>query len=267
MTRNSHGPGYRYPSVPSFFPRRDTFTPGLELCSARPNTLFPGCLALVDLEQLREQLGNGKPRQNIVGLLSRDELSIFASFSYPKRQCEWLGGRIAGKAAALLLQREELSAQGMTSLSILPSAAGSPELSPATAFDRRPAVSISHSGKFAAGMAAYASACGVDIQKISGQTEKVSSRFAVDEEIILLAEKIPALNTIERLTLLWAAKEALKKALLKDQPAIFQGIMLKQLHVDGCISLSLQYPGQRTQPARVEAVVLDEYILAFTGGS
>lgn len=267
MTRNSPDCAYQFPSVLSFFPCRDTLTSDLEVFSLRHNRLFPNCLALVDLEQLGQKLRDKEQRKNIATLLSPDEMDIFTSFSLPKRQIEWLGGRIAGKAAALLLCQDKLSTERMAAISILPRDDGSPQLVPALAFARQPVVSISHSKKFAAGMAAYASVCGVDIQKISRQMQRVSSRFAAPEEIILLAKKMPALNTIEHLSLLWSAKEALKKAILREQPVIFQGVLLKQIHVDGFISLSLQYPGQKTRLARVEAVVLDEYILAFTGES
>ena len=113
------------------------------------------------------------------------------------------------------------------------------------------------------GMAAYTTTCGVDIQKITSQTQKVASRFAKQSEINLLDDKLPSLNKAEQLSLLWSTKEALKKALLEDQPVIFQGIILQDLDIDTLISLKLQFSGDNSRPAEVKATLLDDYILAF----
>lgn len=264
MTRDCPADRYLFSSVDSFFPRQDILTAGLEVYSFLQSKPFCHCLSLIDLDQLGKKLQNEAHRKNIISLLAPDEKKIFSSFSYPKRQIEWLGGRIAVKFAALLLLKKKISTDRFATITIMTREDGSPELRCVPPPDRLPSVSISHSGIFAAGMAANESVCGVDIQKITDRTQKVVSRFAEPDEIRLLAETMPGLSKTQHLSLLWSAKEALKKALLKDQPVIFQGVLLKNLQFDRLITLHLQFPGKDHSLAEVEAAVLGDYILTFT---
>ncbi|MDW7772987.1 MAG: 4'-phosphopantetheinyl transferase superfamily protein [Desulfobulbaceae bacterium] len=262
MTRNCPDAGYLFPSVASFCQHRDMLESGLEITSFSLGMPAERWIALVDLAWLGKNLHAGQ-QEKIVNLLAPAEKKIFAAFSFPKRRIEWLGGRIAAKAAALLLLEGKLLPENFSALTILPGKKGAPEFSWTFSSALPPAVSISHSGGFAAAMAA-AAPCGIDIQKVSEKTQRVVSRFAAAGEIQLLAGELPALNEIQRLSLLWAAKEALKKAVLKDQPVFFQGVALKDLHIGEFITFYLQYPGRENPTATVEAAVLGEYILAFT---
>ncbi|MDH3329741.1 MAG: 4'-phosphopantetheinyl transferase superfamily protein [Desulfobulbaceae bacterium] len=264
MTRDCPAAGYLFSSVRSFFPRQDILTAGLEIYSFLQSKPISHCLSLVDLDQLGKKMQNEVHRKNIISLLAPDEKKFFSTFSYPKRQIEWLGGRIAGKFAALLLLEEEISTDRFASITIMPREDGSPGLKSVLHSDRLPSVSISHSGRFAAGMAANNKVCGVDIQKITDKTQKVVTRFAESDEIRLLAETMPDLNKTQHLSLLWSAKEAIKKALLKDQPVIFQGVLLKDLHFKRFVTLCLQFPGKAPRLAEVNAAIIGEYILAFT---
>ena len=71
----------------------------------------------------------------------------------------------------------------------------------------------------------------------------------------------------QRLTLLWSAKEALKKALLHDQPVIFQGVVLRSLDMDQYFTLHLDFPGDQNCPAVITALKLEDCILAYTAGN
>jgi len=222
------------------------------------------CLTLVDLEQLGKVVADEILVNKIVTLLAPGEKTIFDAFSYPKRRVEWLGGRIAAKAAAMILAGEKTDVDRFSLFAILPARNGSPELSCPAPADRRVSVSISHSEQFATAMAALASGCGVDIQKISDRTRKVLSRFAEPKEVSLLADKMPELDSRQQLTLLWSVKEAVKKTFLRNQPAIFQGVSLENVRIDRYAVLSLQCPCSGSAPREVEAVVLGEYTMAFT---
>lgn len=232
------------------------------LACGRP---FEFRLALVDLLRLREELAVRDPREKILTLLSPVEKKTFSSFSYTGRKVEWLGGRIACKAAVLHLEDRETTAAAMAEAVIGTRENGAPQLRKAGPAERQnPALSISHSRKYAAAMVAHALSCGVDIQEVSGKARKVAPRFADPAEIALLEEKVPGLDETQHLTLLWSAKEALKKSLLADQPVIFQGILLSGAGTDDRITLRLRSPGKK-DPARVTAALLDNYILAYTG--
>jgi 4'-phosphopantetheinyl transferase EntD len=264
MTRNSPEPDWQSSLFSFFSPSRETPAAGLNFASflgQRPCRL---CLTLVDTAQFKKKTDTNDRQDRAAGLLSPDELKIFQSFSFPKRQREWLGGRLAVKFAVLLLQGERISAGRFSAISILPRSNGSPELFYPAAPDPLPCISLSHSNDYAVGMAAYATACGVDIQKITPQTKKVVSRFAEQDEIDLLAAGTPALKTMEQLSLLWSAKEALKKAFLGDQSVIFQGVTLQKMDINRLLSFQLQFPGSNTNPAEVKGALLDEYALAFT---
>lgn len=140
--------------------------------------------------------------------LSAAELEQWSGFHLEKRRAEWLGGRIAAKwAATELLNEAEMD---WPSLVIQSEEDGRPYL--AAGF--RPVVpfiSISHSGHLAAALAANLP-CGLDIQQLSEKIHTVKKRFATPEEEAILTAALPqSVTETERLTLLWAAKEAMRK--------------------------------------------------------
>lgn len=257
MTRNCPHPQYHLPSIFSFFNATQKLHSGIIVHTISGN--YPGKLsiALIDLESLTAE------KKRTSGLLSQDESELFASFSYIKRKKEWLGGRIAAKTALLQLLRNELTAENFTGLSIMPRENGSPEIRSTTPTNFTPAISISHSKKFAVAMATDTPNCGIDIQKISEQTLRVVSKFATPTERQILKSKLPDLAAPQRLSLLWSAKEAVKKAFLDDQPVIFQGIELRDLYCDDVLHFHLNIDNEE-RLLTVDGVLLDEYALAFT---
>ncbi len=200
----------------------------------RFKTVPAGCLAVVDLEQVASALEESPERLSSV-VLTPAEQKIFTGFRYSKRRCEWLGGRLAVKAAWLYITGREPSPEAMQALGVLPDSHGRPL--PAHNGDRDLSISISHSSGFGVGMASTALSCGVDIQEISTRLQRLTSRFAGQGELALLHDTLAAQAEDTRLTMLWAAKEAIKKSLLHDQPSIFSGIRLVEIRVrnrDGC---------------------------------
>ena len=226
------------------------------------------CQTLVNLDDLEKALQSKHTHRHLVSLLSPEEKKLFATFTYPKRKREWLGGRLAAKSAVLELLHINNTTETLPELSIMPTENGSPRLTSSTlAGDKLPSLSISHSDRFAVAMAAKAETCGIDIQKISDKTERVADRFSEEKELLLLRSRIPWLKEKERLTLLWSAKEAVKKGLLHDQPVIFQGVVLQSLNVNQYFTLHLHFPGNRNCPANITAVKLEDCMLAYTVGN
>lgn len=225
----------------------------------------PSCLTLVRLDELESAMQDEQFSRNLEALLSPEEKELFASYSFPKRRKEWLGGRLAAKWAVLGLSRIKGTEETMPELSVLPVEKGWPRLITSLLdASKIPALSISHSDRFAVAMAADATACGIDIQKITDKTERVADRFSDEKEAGLLQEFLPRLEQKERLTLLWSAKEALKKALLQDQPVMFQGVVLDSVELREYISLRLRFPGDRNHPAEIIAVRMEDCFLAYS---
>ncbi|MCX5875033.1 MAG: 4'-phosphopantetheinyl transferase superfamily protein [Deltaproteobacteria bacterium] len=140
--------------------------------------------------------------------LSADELSRWTGFSQKKRRTEWLGGRLAAKwAAAGLLGEATVDWQGLV---IRSEEDGRPYVT-SVSQPVAPFISISHSGPLAAALAANLP-CGLDIQQPGAKIHRVKERFASLKEEDILKTSLPkSFPETERLTMLWAAKEAVRK--------------------------------------------------------
>lgn len=160
-----------------------------------------GCVELAGLASCTSEMASE--------YLRADELERWAGFSQEKRHNEWLGGRVAAKwAAAKLLGETAVDWQG---LAIRNEGDGRPSVA-AEAHAVAPFISISHSGPLAAALAANLP-CGLDIQQPGANILRVKKRFALREEEDILASSLPeAFTETQRLTMLWAAKEAVRKA-------------------------------------------------------
>jgi phosphopantetheinyl transferase len=140
--------------------------------------------------------------------LSAEELSQWSGFHQGKRRAEWLAGRLAAKWAAAGLLGE--TAAEWQDLVIRSEGDGRPYLV-AGAHAVAPFISISHSGPLAAALAANLP-CGLDIQEPGPKIHTVRQRFVAPEEEDILGASLPGPFTeTERLTMLWAAKEAVRK--------------------------------------------------------
>ncbi|MGV1100754.1 4'-phosphopantetheinyl transferase family protein [Thiovibrio sp. JS02] len=162
-------------------------------------------LAAVSLAQVSALLPAGRYPGGEGRFLCGEEEATLARFSLEKRRREWFGGRLAAKwAVARLLGGAE---PAWPRIIIAAAADGKP-------FARsHPALflSISHSGPLAGAMAAETS-CGLDLQLITPKIRAVRGRFLAEKEEELLGREIlPLTGEAGALTLLWAAKEALRK--------------------------------------------------------
>jgi len=165
-------------------------------------------LVLLDLDRLQEQL-----TANIFDpaeYLTTRELTTFQGFKYQKRKIEWLGGRLAAKQAVLYHTGRMPSAKAMREWSISADQNGKPFLKSRSG--NSPSLSISHSQGLAAAMVTDQWSCGLDIQKVSEATVRVKEKFCTAEEEGIIASINLANPPAFALTLLWAGKEALRKA-------------------------------------------------------
>ena len=140
--------------------------------------------------------------------LSEDELRRWSRFVREKRRVEWLGGRLAAKwAAAGLLGETTVDWQDLV---VRTEEDGRPYLESETKA-AAPFISISHSGPMVAALAANLP-CGLDIQQPGAKIHTVRKCFAFPEEEDILSGSLPdSFPETERLTMLWAAKEAVRK--------------------------------------------------------
>jgi len=217
------------------------------------------CTALIDLGQLGNALEHSDsklPEQ----LLSEAEQTYFERFSYPKRRREWLGGRIAAKAAMLELAESGQLQDKLRHLSILPNEQGRPIADEMSDI----AISISHSSGFAVALAVKGATCGIDLQKESTKLPDLTDRFASAQELTILAGLPASGDQVTGLTMLWATKESLKKSILHDQPAIFSGIQVQQATVvrDNEYCFYCKVKGHPDQTAMVYN--FSPYILSLT---
>ncbi len=200
-------------------------------------TLFPGqtpevALTFIDLCLLQTALT--APQQAITTTyLDQVELERFSSFSFAKRQLEWLGGRMAAKRAALSVTSKTAGLPtSCADYRIEAEASGRPYLwCMRGAQAKLPAISISHSHGMAGAVAVAGHSCGLDLQRITPKVISVRERFASSEErsIISAAPGLHGQDEATLLTLIWSAKEALRKAICCQPLLGFTEITLSQL--------------------------------------
>ncbi|MDD5759337.1 MAG: 4'-phosphopantetheinyl transferase superfamily protein [Desulfobulbaceae bacterium] len=146
--------------------------------------------------------------------LTNSEQERLATFTFAKRHREWLGGRLTAKKAAMkLLNNGPCPASSYQELSVESHESGRPFLlGSANTNALLPEISISHSGNYAGALAVSGHACGLDLQQVSPKVIAIRERFASPPELALLLAKGDSLGEAQALTLLWSAKESLRKA-------------------------------------------------------
>ncbi|HIJ78366.1 MAG: 4'-phosphopantetheinyl transferase superfamily protein [Desulfobulbaceae bacterium] len=226
----------------------------------------PFQLAHVFLPHLAHHLTGGGLEALAARFLGKAELIRLRGFSSEKRRLEWLGGRLAAKAAvAACLGEGEWAAR---TLEILAEPGGRPYV--VGGRDAMPDISVSHSGSLAVAMAAD-SPCGIDVQEVRQTLIRVADRFADQQERELLAAYLgSAWPAARRLALLWSAKEAVRKMIALEPLLGFNEMALAEIRGAGTpgapIAMQLFCRRGNDGPCRVEvlAVAEDDYLLALT---
>ena len=224
-------------------------------------------VALVRLDMLELQMQQTGKTGLAEFYLTPEEQRRFFGFTYRKRQTEWFGGRICAKYAAARLLHPDCRTEAIPwrDWTVSADEHGKPFLKPGQCD-----ISISHSGRLAVAMAAPVS-CGIDIQKITPTVVKVQDRFSSADERLLLAAA-PGLKTADemtRLTVLWSAKEAVRKAFAASPLPGFMEI--EQARIDGSLDgregLLIDFVCQRDNPSahrlQVMAMLYDDFAFAL----
>lgn len=169
----------------------------------------PLVLSFLKLETLEKLVESGEIKPGF--FLDLPEQQQFNRYKYKKRRLEWLGGRLAAKKAALDQTACKFSWQAMQELPVAADENGRPFFKSLNSSPLR--LSISHSGELAGALVVSGLECGLDLQKISSATVRVKEKFCSPAE----SDIISNLKSVEKpetgLTLLWSAKEALRKGL------------------------------------------------------
>jgi 4'-phosphopantetheinyl transferase EntD len=177
----------------------------------------------------------------MVAQLHPNEMARFGNYRLPKRRAEFLTGRVCAKMAleSFWAKRSlDLSAP-LGNIEIANDTTGRPyahieDLSHLLA----PEISITHGGAYGAALVAE-SPCGIDLQQQRDNLVRVREKYCSLEEVQLLGALLPDTSLLPRLSLLWAAKEAAKKALSSQQMPGFLELELTQVAKNLPHSLSL----------------------------
>jgi phosphopantetheinyl transferase len=125
-------------------------------------------------------------------ILTEPELELYHTYSHEGRKRQWL----ASRAALRLILPPAIPA------SFIYDEHGKPTLAGNARF-----VSVSHSGDYAAVVCSKKSPVGIDIEELRDRIERVKERFLCTEELAGLE----TVSRLEKLYVLWGAKEALYK--------------------------------------------------------
>ena len=204
--------------------------------------------------------------------LDEKEWRILEAFKLPKRRCQWLTGRLCAKQAITGYCRKyhpHIPEPAENTLFIKNTPNGRPELEAQhlpTELQNLD-ISISHSGAYAAALASDLP-CGIDIQIRSETLRRVRDRFCRNAEEYILKDQLPAFDELWHLTLLWAAKESVKKTLSSIRMPGFLDYTLTHLEaIDAGIFLVYLHKNAGTGDARmsipVAVTIFDDYALAL----
>ena len=204
----------------------------------------PFVVVKVDLKQLRTELAGD---HNAEHYLTAREMERFAELKHEKRKCEWLGGRISVKgAAACLLTRQEMleNIAIWHKIIIYQDAHGKPFLQVDKDFrsGKNIHISLSHSADLAVGLACT-EPCGVDIQEIKNAIFRVRKHFSTEAEQNILKKLSGTIkrDEIVMLSLLWSAKEAIKKNIAISPLLYFSEIRLNSIKQSAGVGLLFHF--------------------------
>lgn len=169
----------------------------------------------------------------ILGLLHQNEVATLSGYKFPKRRSEYLTGRICAKMAVHELLNQTSVPSNLEKLSAI-QISNTENGRPVACFDAlenntpKMDISITHSGDYGAALTA-GSPCGIDLQLRQDSLLKVKEKYCSQDEFRLLETLLPETDTLTRLALLWAAKEAAKKALSHWQMPGFLDLEMSDL--------------------------------------
>lgn len=208
-------------------------------------------------------------------MLHDNEAIALGGYRFAKRQSEFLTGRICAKLAIqdfLPSTKTYPPPLNLAKIEIVNTPNGRPTIRIHSSIIGRPKmdISIAHSGDYGVALAAQAK-CGIDIQRQETTLLRVQKKYCSEDEYKLLetfsTDKTDN-NMTTRLNILWAAKEAAKKALSYWEMPGFLDLKLRELrNFTNNIALSLNISpttnNQMPKEVTVAANIFDEYALAI----
>ena len=230
--------------------------------------IFPVLLGLLPAGSGSEQ---AQPEVGPADLLHPGEAAILGNYTFQKRRSEYLTGRVCAKLAVQgYLKRTGVEpAVAMPEIEITNETGGRPviQLHNAKARPGTMDISISHSGDYGVALVAGRQ-CGIDLQEKKSSLIKVQDKYCIEDECMLLAAALSEHEPLTRLAMLWAAKEAAKKALSDQQIPGFLDLKLNDLQpIPNCSPLVLHLTHEKKQQPRKEVRVVagmfHDYALAI----
>jgi len=217
--------------------------------------VFPGVQCQVSLLPLAK---DGSSPILPADFLRPDELSLWQSFASDKRKHEWLGGRLcAYDCARRLTAWPEMPFQARDWW-LAADENGRPFWQGNVPGALRGTdISLSHGGGYALALIAPGRV-GVDVEACQMKVERVAARFCHEEEEDTLARLLPEKDRLARLTLLWSAKESLRKA-ATGLPGFLAMSLADGNRADHGWRLTLAWEKQAT----VAATLYDGHAFAF----
>lgn len=231
-------------------------------------------LGAVLLKQLVTGPGPGPilPGQSAAGLLHSNETAQASAYRLAKRRAEYVTGRVCAKMAMAKFWATQGDNHAPSTLEIVNDSRGRPfvdfSIEPGQGNWAPPEISITHGGKYGAALAAKG-CCGIDLQEQRETLVRVMEKYCSADEYRLLQDCRPEMELKARLSLLWAAKEAAKKALSYWWMPGFLDLQLTVLPPQlqgGCsvFPLTVRHAKAHRVPQRVAVLVttFDQYGLA-----
>ena len=173
--------------------------------------------------------------------LTENEQQLLNKYTLPKRRNEWLAGRLCAKIASACWFGTSQPVRYNT-VEIANQESGRPylKLTEEDTAQPLPDISISHSGEYAGALCA-SGYCGIDIQEPNKTLQRVLEKYCHNSESALL-ENLDSLETLQRLNVLWTAKEAIRKAMShKSLPGFLEITLEDVVPISGPTTFSLQF--------------------------
>jgi len=236
------------------------------------------CVVL-DLRRFTLEIEKLVGQQVIERYLSRQEQKFWRRLTSAKRKREWLGGRFAAKYAAAQMIARPGDDIDWFRVAVHYDNNGRPVLAAEGQLPGLPDISISHSADLTAAMAVSSGLCGLDIQKITDRVARVQDRFCSEVETEVIRSFFRDSSDQHHstlLTMLWAAKEALRKV---EKTSVLPGFMELELRKINEISqqsdrafwkliFTRKYRDRHDTPCSREYAVgvrlIEDYVLAVT---
>jgi 4'-phosphopantetheinyl transferase EntD len=205
-------------------------------------------------------------------LLHPNETARASAYGLAKRRTEYVTGRVCAKLAMAEFRVTQSDNPAPATLEIVNDSSGRPfvnfSIGPGPGNRRLFEISITHGGKYGAALATKG-CCGIDLQEQKDTLVRVMEKYCSADEYRLLQDSRPEMEQKARLSLLWAAKEAAKKALSCWWMPGFLDLQLTALplpHPGGCsvFPLTVRHAKAHRIPERVTvlATAFDQYGLA-----